>query len=122
MKMPKKTKAPSRDFAQSAAVFSVVLGRPRNKRMIRFTMGPPSCTFSGYLNLADAGHGFIDPATSLANSWFTEYAVDQPSVHQLFANEATRSMKPCPASARLRGTSTAFPKEVPKRPLSTLPA
>ena len=40
MKMLKKSKAPSRDFAHSAAVLSVVLGRPRNKRMIRFTMSP----------------------------------------------------------------------------------
>ena len=39
MKMPKKRNAPTRDFAQSAAVVSVVLGRPRNIRMIRFTMG-----------------------------------------------------------------------------------
>ena len=39
-------------------------------------------------------------------------ALDEPSVHQLFANEATRSMKPWPASARLRASSTALPKEV----------
>ena len=39
MKMPKKRNAPTRDFAQSATVLSVVLGRPRSKRMIRFTMG-----------------------------------------------------------------------------------
>ncbi len=48
MKMPKKRKAPNRDFAQSAAVLSVVLGRPRSKRMIRFTMSPPFCTSPVY--------------------------------------------------------------------------
>jgi hypothetical protein len=40
MKTEKKRTALRRDFAQSKAVLSVVLGRPRRKRMTGFTIGP----------------------------------------------------------------------------------